>query len=77
MIISGPSASPRNGIPNAVSIRHPREVEPFYPNLPTPDFVIAKKQKATVCEVTEAPIDYQGLIERPNDLHVEDAEPYF
>jgi DNA repair protein RadD len=43
------------------------EVEPFLPYLPTPDFVIAKKQKQH-WQVTERLFDYQGPYRKANEL---------
>jgi DNA repair protein RadD len=44
------------------------EIEPFLPYLPTPDFVIAKKQKQH-WQVTERLFDYQGPYRKANELH--------
>ncbi|MEO9275525.1 DEAD/DEAH box helicase [Marinomonas sp. 5E14-1] len=44
------------------------EVERFLPYLPTPDFVIAKKQKQH-WQVTERLFDYQGLYRKANELN--------
>jgi DNA repair protein RadD len=55
-----------NGI-QSVQFDTLEEVEPFLPYLPTPDFVIAKKQKQH-WQVTERLFDYQGPYRKANEL---------
>ncbi|MEP7730615.1 DEAD/DEAH box helicase [Marinomonas primoryensis] len=55
-----------NGI-QSVQFDTLKEVEPFLPYLPTPDFVIAKKQKQH-WQVTERLFDYQGPYRKANEL---------
>ncbi|MDE8603496.1 DEAD/DEAH box helicase [Marinomonas sp. RSW2] len=55
-----------NGI-QSVQFDTLEELEPFLPYLPTPDFVIAKKQKKH-WQVTERLFDYQGPYRKANEL---------
>jgi DNA repair protein RadD len=55
-----------NGI-QSVQFDTLEEVEPFLPYLPTPDFVIAKKQNQH-WQVTERLFDYQGPYRKANEL---------